>query len=134
MNVKKLLENELLKKAALLLAEQRLQLMENPGDDLGFAQAVGMTQMAYELLNNYALKSLYEYYCQKLDQPLPKPGETVLYYDPIDDHQPKQARVIESRDSTTLDRPKLVKCECDDQVLEIQDRHIYLLLYWDERS
>lgn len=135
MNVKQLLENEVIKKAALLLAEKRLQLLQTPGDDIGFAQAVGMTQMVYEIVDNdYALKSLYDYYCHKLDQPLPKPGETVLYYDPLDDHQPKPAKVVESRDSMTLDRPKLVKCECDDQVLELQDQHIYLLLYWNERS
>lgn len=131
MNVKKLLENEFLKKAALLLAERRLQLMENPGDDMLFEQTVGMTQMAYGIVNDsYALKILYEYYCHKLDRPLPRPGETVLYYDPLDDHRPKPAKVIESRDSMSLDRPKLVKFECEDQVLELQDRHIYLRLYW----
>jgi len=130
MNVKQLLKDYQLKKAALLLAEKRFQLRENPGDDTLFEQTVGMVHMAYEVFNNYGLKALCDYYCHKLDQPLPKSGETVLYYDPLDDHQPKQARVIESLDSTTLDRPKLVKCECDGQVLEIQDQHIYLLLYW----
>ena len=131
MHVKQLLENEVMKKAALLLAEKRLQLLRTPGDDIGFAQAVGMTQMAYEVVDNdYALQSLYDYYCQKLDEPLPEPGETVLYYDPLDDHRPKPAHVVEVLDSTTLDRPKLVKFECEGQVLEVQDRHIYLLLYW----
>ena len=134
MNVKKLLENEYLKKAALLLAERRLQLMENPGDDTLFEQTVGMVHLAYGAFNNYDLKALYDYYSYKLDQPLPKPGEMVLYYDPLENHQPKQAKVVKSRDSATLDRPKLVKCECEGQVLELQDRHIYLLLYWDARG
>jgi len=126
MNVKQLLENPLLKKAALLLAEKRLQLLRTPGDDIGFAQAVGMTQMAYEVVDNdYALQTLYDYYCHKLGRPLPRSGETVFYYDPLDDHRPKPANVVEA-----LDRPKLVKFECEGQVLEVQDRHIYLLLYW----
>ncbi len=129
MTVKQLLEDHFLKRAALLLAEKRLQVLRNPGDDIGFAQAIGMTQMAYEVFDDYALKTLYDYYCHKLDK-LPKPGETVLYYDPLDDHQPKPAKVIESLDSTTIDRPKLVKFECEGQILEVQDRHIYLLLYW----
>lgn len=130
MNVKQLLKDYSLKKAALLLAEKRLQLMGHSGDDIGFAQAIGMTQMAYELFDDYALKTLYDYYCHKLGRPLPRSGETVFYYDPLDDHRPKPAKVVESLDSATLDRPKLVKCECEGQVLEIQDRHIYLLLYW----
>ena len=130
MNVKQLLENQLLKNAALLLAEKRIQLLQTPGDDIGFAQAIGMTQMAYELFDDYALKTLYDYYCHKLGRPLPRSGETVFYYDPLDGHRPKPAKVVESLDSATLDRPKLVKFECEGQVLEVQDRHIYLLLYW----
>lgn len=112
MDVKELFKDHSLKKAALLLAERCLQLGETP------------------VFKNHDLKALYDHYCHKLDRPLPKPGETVFFYDPLDDHRPKPARVIESRDSTTLDRPKLVKCECEGQVLELKDQHIYLLLYW----
>lgn len=112
MNVKQLLTDYSLKTAALFVAERCLQLGENP------------------VFRNHDLKALYDYYYHKLDQPLPRPGEVVLYYDPLDDHRPKPARVIESRDSMTLDRPKLVRCKCDDQILELQDQHIYLLLYW----
>src|SRR5690606_9731788 len=107
MDVKELLKDYSLKKAALLLAERRLQLMENPGDDTLFEQTVGMVHMAYGVFNNYGLKALYDYYIRQLEKPLPKPGEIVLFYDRIDG-QPKQARVIESRDSMTLDRPKMV--------------------------
>lgn len=125
MNVKNLLENYQLKKAALLLAEQRLQLRENPGDDLALSQAIGMTQMAYEIFDDYALKTLYDHYCYQLDQPLPKPGETVLYYDPIDGHQPKTAKVVEYNDW-----PKLVKIEYNNRTIEICDRYVHLYLYW----
>jgi len=111
MSIKDLFRDYQLKEAALLLAERCLQLGESP------------------VFSNHDLKALYDYYCHKLGQPLPKPGDTVLCYDPIDD-QFKPAKVVESRDSRTLDQPKLIKCECDDQVLELQDRHIYLLLYW----
>lgn len=111
MNIKELFKDYSLKKAALLLAERYFQLGETP------------------VFKNHDLKALYDYYISKLDRPLPKPGDTVLFYDPIDG-QPKQARVIESWDSMTLDRPKLVKCECEEQVLELKDQHIYLLLYW----
>ena len=112
MDVKQLFADYSLKTAALFVAERCLQLGENP------------------VFNNRDLKAMYDYYICQLDQPLPKPGQVVLYYDPLDDHRPKPARVIESLDSMTLDRPKLVRCECDDQILELQDRHIYLLLYW----
>src|SRR5690606_18196091 len=134
MNVKKLLENETLKRAALLLAEKRFQLMENPGDGMLFEQTIGMVHMAYGVVDDgYALKTLYDYYVRQLGRPLPKPGDAVLYYDPMGG-QPKPAKVVESLDSTTLDQPKLVRCECGGQVLELQDRHIYLRLYWNERS
>lgn len=125
MNVKSLFENYSLKKAALLLAEQRLQLRESPGDDMLFEQVIGMTQMAYEIFDGYSLKALYDYYCHQLDQPLPKPGETVLYYDPIDGHQPKTAKVVEYNDW-----PKLVKIECNSRTIEICDRYVHLYLYW----
>ena len=113
MDVKELFKDHSLKKAALLLAERCLQLGEPP-----------------VVFKNHDLKALYDYYIFKLGRPLPKPGEMVLYYDPLEDHQPKQAKVVESLDSATLDRPKRIRCECDDQVLELQDQHIYLLLYW----
>lgn len=112
MNIKEIFRDYQLKHEALLLAEQHYQFRETP-----------------KVFSNYGLKTLYDYYCHKLDQPLPKPGETVLYYDPIDD-QPKPSRVIESLDSTTVDQPKRVMFECEEQTLELQDRHIYLLLYW----
>jgi len=111
MNVKQLFRDYQLKEAALLLAERCLQLGESP------------------VFKNPALKAMYDYYSSRLVQPLPKPGDTVLCYDPIAD-QLKPAKVVESWDSMSLDRPKLVKFECGGQVLELQDRHIYLLLYW----
>lgn len=114
-----------LKKAALLLAEHKLQLEENPGDDLSLAQINGMIQMAYEIFDATAFETLYNYYCYQLDQPLPKPGETVLYYDPIDGHQPKQAKVVEHNDW-----PKWVRIKCDNRTIEVCDRFVHLHLYW----
>lgn len=125
MNIKTLFKDFQLKRAALILAEHQRQLKENPGDDMRFAQVVGMVQMAYELLNDYDLKLLYDYYCHRLDQPVPTPGEKVLYYDPADRHQPKLAKVIESSE-----RPKLVKIECDNETFDVTNRDIYLFLYW----
>jgi len=111
MNVKQLFRDYQLKEAALLLAERCLQLGESP------------------VFKNPALKTMYDYYSSRLVQPLPKPGDTVLFYDPIDD-QFKPAKVVESRDSMSLDQPKLIKCECEGQTLKLQDQHIYRLLYW----
>src|SRR5690606_4825376 len=96
MYIKTLFKDFQLKRAALLLAEQRHKLKENPGDDMLFAQVVGMTQMAYEIFNDYDLKLLYEYYCHKLDQEFPKPGEKVLFYDPTNINQQKQEKLIDS--------------------------------------
>jgi len=128
MNVKQLLKDYQLKKAALLLAEQRRQLRENPGDELALAQAIGMTQMAYEVFNVVAFETLYNYYCHKLDQSsLPKPGQTAFYYDPLEDYTPKLAKVIESSDWPKWVR---IKLECDNTTFDVTDRDIYLLLYW----
>lgn len=124
MNAKNLFGNYALKKAALLLAEQKLQLRENPGDDLALAQVTGMVQMAYEIFDVAAFETLYNYYCHQLDQSLPRPGETVLYYDPIG-HQPKQAKVVERSDW-----PKWVRVECDNRIFEVCDRYVHLHLYW----
>jgi len=124
MNIKTLFKDVQLKKAALLLAEQQRQLKENPGDDLLFAQVVGMTQLAYELFNDYDLKFLYDYYRHKLDQLMPKPGETILYYDPMGD-DPTQARVVAS-----TNWPQWVMIEFDGQIMEVSGKDIYLQLYW----
>src|SRR5690606_7741771 len=124
MNVKELFRDIQLKKAALTLAEHQRQVKEKPGDDLLFAQAAGMHLMAFELLNNYDLKFMYDYYCRRLDQLMPKPGETVLYYDPMGD-DPTQARVVAS-----TNWPQWVMIECDGQLLEVSGRDIYLQLYW----
>lgn len=125
MSIKELFRDVQLKKAALILAEQQRRLKESPGDDLLFAQVVGMTQMAYEILNDYDLKIIYDYYCLRLDQPVPKPGEKVLYYDPSDRQQPKLARVVESSEW-----PKWVRVECDDTTFDVTDRDVDLFLYW----
>lgn len=125
MYIKTLFKDVQLKRAALLLAEQRRKLKENPGDDTLFAQVVGMTQMAYEIFNDYDLKLLYEYYCLRLDQPVPKPGEKVLFYDPTNIHQPKLAKVVESSDW-----PKWVRIEYDDRTFDVTDRDVDLFLYW----
>lgn len=125
MYIKTIFKDFRLRKAALLLAEQRRKLKENPGDDLLFAQVVGMVQMAYEVLNDYDLKLLYEYYCHRLDQPVPESGEKVLYYDPADRHQPKLAKVVESSEW-----PKWVRCECDGTTFDVTDRDVDLFLYW----
>jgi len=125
MYIKTLFKDVQLKKAALLLAEQRRQLREKPGDDLHFAQVVGMTQLAYELFNDYDLKFLYDYYCLRLDRPFPKPGEKVLYYDPSDRQQPKLATVVDS-----TEWPRWIRIECDDTTFDVTDRDIDLFLYW----
>ena len=125
MNVKELFRDIQLKKAALTLAEHQRQVKEKPGDDLLFAQVVGMTQMAYELFNDYDLKALYDYYSLRLDRPIPKPGEKVLYYDPSDRHQPKLAKVVDS-----TEWPRWMRVECDGTTFDVTDRDIYLFLYW----
>jgi len=130
MKLKELFRDVQLRMAALILAEQTYKVIENPGDDELYAQETGMRKLAYGIFNNDALTLMYGHYCRRLGQPLPKPGETVLYYDPLDDHRPKPAKVIESKDSTTLEQPKMIKCECEGQVLKLQDQHIYRLLYW----
>jgi len=124
MNIKTLFKDFQLKKAALILAEQQRQLKERPNDDLLFAQVVGMVQMAYEIFNDYDLKFMHDYYRHKLDQLLPEPGETVLYYDPMGD-APKQVRVVAS-----TNWPQWMLCEYDGQILEVSGRDIYLQLYW----
>lgn len=126
MNIKTLFKDFQLKRAALILAEQQRQLKERPNDDLLFAQVVGMTQMAYEIFNDYDLKLLYEHYCNKLDQEFPKPGEKVFFYDPTNIHQPKLATVVDS-----TEWPRWVRIEYeDDKTFDLTDRDIYLLLYW----
>ena len=125
MNIKTLFKDVQLKKAALILAEQQRQLKERPNDDLLFAQVVGMTQLAYELFNDYDLKFMYDYYCHRLDRPFPKPGEKVLYYDPSDRQQPKLAKVVDS-----TEWPKWVRIEYDDTTFDVTDRDIDLFLYW----
>ena len=126
MYIKTIFKDIQLKRAALILAEQQRKLKEKPGDDMLFAQVVGMTQMAYEIFNDYDLKLLYEYYSHKLDQDLPKPGEKVLFYDPTNIHQPKLAKVTDS-----TEWPRWVRIEYeDDRTFELTDRDIYLLLYW----